>query len=175
MLLTRLAALALTALLLGGCFAGASTPTTTGSASGGRDWPDGWRVVHGRDVDFPGGTPRSITAAGPGRLVLINVWASFCGPCKTEVPLLARLEERGKVRVLGVSRDVSAGSAAKALREAGATYPDILDTNGTYTATLAGLVPLNQIPSSVLVRDGRVVAVHVGPFDGWKDLTSGWA
>ena len=63
--------------------------------------------------------------------------------------------------------------ATNALGRAHATYPDVLDSDAKYTATFAGLIPLNAVPSSVLVRNGQAVAVHVGPFQGWKDLVRG--
>lgn len=87
--------------------------------------------------------------------------------------MLQRLAQRERVQILGVSRDVKPDYAQAALREAGANYPDVLDTDGTYTATLRGLIPINAVPSSVLIRDGQAVAVHVGPLRGWHELRSG--
>lgn len=87
--------------------------------------------------------------------------------------MLERLARQGNVQVLGVSRDVKLEYAQEALRKAGAEYADVLDTDGTYTATLRELVPVDAVPSSVLVRNGRAIAVHVGPFRNWDELAAG--
>lgn len=173
MIAKRLAAAALTGLLTGGCFSGAPPRAQSSETQGTSGFSDSWHAVTGRALALPSGTPSSIQDAGPDQLVLINFWASWCPPCKTEVPLLQRLSQRGDVQVLGVSRDLNPAYAAEALRKAQANYPDVMDKDGTYSASLRGLIPLNAIPASVLVQNGRAIAVHAGPFDNWKDVAEG--
>jgi cytochrome oxidase Cu insertion factor (SCO1/SenC/PrrC family) len=68
-----------------------------------------------------------------GKVVLINFWATWCGPCRAEMPLLERLYRRaaGQVVVLGVDQEESAGDVRSFVHSAGVTYPIVLDTDGT--------------------------------------------
>jgi thiol-disulfide isomerase/thioredoxin len=109
-------------------------------------------------------------ANGP---LIVNVWASNCEPCKDELPLLVRAVNRGKVQVLGLSRDVSADRAKDAMAKYGVTYPNRLDQDADFAVALDGKIPINAIPSSALVVDGMVVAVHVGAFKSLAEIMNG--
>ncbi len=54
----------------------------------------------------------------------------------------------------------------------GATFPNVLDSDGSYMAQYSDTVPLQALPSSVLLVNGTVVAAHIGPFEQWSDLTT---
>lgn len=137
---------------------------------------DGWRPVTPVAVTLP--TRRPVgpdrttvpSASGP---VVVNVWASFCLPCKRELPLLQKVSRQRGVRVVGLSRDVREKDATGALAAAGVRYPNWMDSDASFAVALDGLIPLNQIPSSVLMRGGKVVAVHIGPFRSVRDVLTG--
>ena len=70
-----------------------------------------------------------------GKAVVLNWYASWCGPCKREIPELQRVFEQlgDQLVVLGVDPLESAGKAAGILTELGATYPAVLDSSGEVT------------------------------------------
>jgi thiol-disulfide isomerase/thioredoxin len=160
-----LAATALLALTATGC----GGDGTYYDSSPGQDAPvatAGWSRVDPIKVDLPTADPITDGAAVPDDSVptLVNIWASWCAPCKHELPLLESIEKTGKLHVIGFSRDTNTGSAADALKAAGVTYPNWLDSDASLAVELDHRVPLSSVPSSVLIRDGKVIAVHIGQF-----------
>jgi len=103
-----------------------------------------------------------------GEWVLLNLWASWCVPCRDESPALEEFESnnRGSLTVLGVdTRDLS-GDAMKFLDQYGINYPQIRDASGEYAEDLK----TTGVPESFLVDpEGNLVAHYPGPF---KDLTA---
>jgi len=100
-----------------------------------------------------------------GRAVLLNVWATWCHPCRQEIPELQKLHaamaSRGLV-VVGVSIDDAgaAGEIPAFLRRYGATYPVWLDAGGSVASTFATV----GVPTTFLIgRDGTLLWKHVGP------------
>lgn len=90
-----------------------------------------------------------------GRTVLLNVWASWCGPCRAEMPALqAYADSPGAVEVLGVDVEDDDSSALALVADLGIRYPSLVDPD---SATLAALGAPRVLPQSYLVRpDGRV-------------------
>ena len=104
-----------------------------------------------------------------GRVVMINFWASWCGPCRVEMPHLARLYEKYRgsgFTVLAVNIDESPQKAASLATQLGMRFPVLLDTD----KKVSRLYDLSTMPSTVLVdRDGRVRYVHRGYRDGYEE------
>jgi thiol-disulfide isomerase/thioredoxin len=99
-----------------------------------------------------------------GRVVLVNVWATWCGPCRAEMPLLQRMYERHRDRglvVLGLSVDVGGDASVRTfLRERGVTYP--VAVVGPGGAAAFGAV--RGYPTSFLLdRAGVVRHAVLGP------------
>lgn len=101
-----------------------------------------------------------------GNVVLLNVWATWCGPCRFEIPELAKLHAKYASRgfkVVGVSIDEGgAGDVKQFVTEQKISYPIALDPEGK----LATLLQTTVIPTSIVVdRTGNVVWKHFGIVD----------
>ena len=112
--------------------------------------------------DLDGNRVRLADAAG--HPVLVNFWASWCVPCRTEFPVLKSvLAAHPEVRVLGVVFNDSASAARHFLDDQHATWPGLIDPKGQ----IAAAYDVHQkpgIPVTVFVdKDGIVRARHLGP------------
>jgi len=92
-----------------------------------------------------------------GKPLVINVWASWCGPCREEMGSLERLARRfgaGKFYVIGISTDDYRDAASSALKQAKITFPNFIDKN----LVLENMLGANRIPLTVLVDgNGRII------------------
>ena len=92
-----------------------------------------------------------------GKPLLINVWASWCRPCRAEMGSLERLSRRygGKqLNIIGISTDDDADAAAEFIMKSGITFDNYLDSK----LVLENMLGANTIPLTVLVdAHGRVV------------------
>ncbi|GAA1206361.1 TlpA disulfide reductase family protein [Prauserella alba] len=100
-----------------------------------------------------------------GKVLVINIWGQWCGPCRTEAPELQEVYDRTKddgVRVLGIDvRDFDRSAPQDFMRNRGLTYPSIYDPSGRSLLGLTGY-PRNVVPSTIIVdRQGRVAAVYL--------------
>ena len=101
-----------------------------------------------------------------GQVVLVNFWASWCGPCKQEMPHFNRLHDKYRSAgfvLLGVNIDEDAKLGAATAGRWGLKFPVLLDTD----KTVVRQYDLGSMPATVLIdRDGRVRHLHRGWHDG---------
>ena len=104
-----------------------------------------------------------------GRVVMVNFWATWCGPCRQEMPHLDRLYQKYKSSgfvLLGVNVDEDARKAADVAAKLGVTFPVLLDTD----KAVSKLYDLSTMPSTVIIdRDGKVRHFHRGYLAGYED------
>ena len=107
----------------------------------------------------------SSLSAYRGRVVVVNYWASWCGPCRFEAPLLqswyAKMKNLGGV-VLGVDTYDLTSDARSFIKQYHLTYPMLRDPGGK-TKTAFGVSGFPE--SFVIDRSGRVAALERGPVD----------
>ncbi len=92
-----------------------------------------------------------------GQPVVVNIWASWCAPCRTEMPMLQDAAEAfaGKATVLGVASNDDPRAARAFLDEVGVTYPNVFDPSGEIRVALG----LTAYPTTyVFGADGSIRA-----------------
>ncbi|MCY1665633.1 DsbE family thiol:disulfide interchange protein [Rhizobium sp. SL86] len=108
-------------------------------------------------------TPALTDAAIRGRLTLVNVFASWCVPCRQEHPLLTELAKDPRLTIVGINYKDRNDNALRFLGELGNPYDAIgIDPNGKAAIDWG----VYGIPESYLVGpDGKILYKRVGPFD----------
>lgn len=111
---------------------------------------------------FLDGKPFDLRAA-KGSVVFVNVWATWCGPCRFEIPELQAMHQKYASRgfeVIGISVDESGAKAVQQfVNDNKITYPIALDAQGH----IADVLHTNVLPTSfILDRNGRIIWRWVG-------------
>jgi thiol-disulfide isomerase/thioredoxin len=127
--------------------------------------PDPEAILSASPTDLPEGdvaTYFAVLERARGAPLVVNVWASWCGPCRAEAPDLARVASAyaGRVRFLGIDVLDARPSAQAFVREAGWPYPSLYDPDGAIRDRL-GLV--GQPVTLLYDAGGTLVGTHVGP------------
>ncbi len=141
-------------------------------------------VFEGQDIE---GNAVTSDIFGQSKLTMVNVWATYCNPCLSEMPELGELAgeyDRGDFQLIGIISDVveeaegvDAEKAQKARDEAksliettGADYPHLLLNASLYKALLTDV---SAVPTTFFIdKDGNVLGTVVGARDkeSWKEL-----
>lgn len=102
-----------------------------------------------------------------GQVVVLNVWGSWCVPCREEAPALARLsQEFSDVAFVGIDVRDNPASARAFEERYGITYPSLDDPAGLSLLPLREVVPTKAVPSTIVLdREGRVASRVIGLLD----------
>ena len=105
-----------------------------------------------------------------GEVVLINFWASWCGPCRQEMPVLSELHNKYKdmgFTVLGVNVEEDSSEAHKLLKELPVSFPVLFDNDSVVSKEY----DVVAMPSTVLVdRNGNMRFLHKGYKPGEEEI-----
>lgn len=174
MALRSVLAATLLGLLVSACTTSGAQPTSSGNGYVGAGSASLTQVP-------PASRTKAPVAAGPelasgrtlstadyqGKVVVLNVWGSWCAPCRQEAPDLqqASVETTGKAQFLGInSRDTDPATAKAFVRAHSLTYPSIYDPNGSVLLSFAGELPLSTFPSTLILdAQGRIAVRISGP------------
>lgn len=103
-----------------------------------------------------------------GQVVMINFWATWCNPCRVEIPQLQKIYTKYKnvgFTVLGVNIDKNKIQAKKMARKLGASFPILFDNN----QQVSKLYSIKAMPLTVLIdRDGKIRSIFQGYKPGYE-------
>ena len=154
--------LALTVPLASGCESG-TTPNGTGPSAANAATADLLPTSVRTLPSFDLATYERLLYELRGTPVVVNLWASWCGPCQKEAPILADAARRygNEVQFVGIDYKDAHGAASRFVAQYRLPYPSVADASGEIHNRL-GFVGL---PDTVFYdRDGNIVATWSGPF-----------
>ncbi|MFC1748743.1 TlpA family protein disulfide reductase [Pseudomonadota bacterium] len=104
-----------------------------------------------------------------GQVVMLNFWASWCGPCRQEMPILEKLYQRYNqvgFTILGINVEADSNEALHWLKNMDVTFPILLDTMNKTSE----LYSVMAMPTTLLIdRDGNIRYMHKGYIPGVED------
>jgi thiol-disulfide isomerase/thioredoxin len=102
-----------------------------------------------------------------GNIVMINVWGSWCAPCRAETPDLVRVakENAGRgVRFVGINTRDNPAAAKAFVRSFKVPYPSVADAEGQLLLNFRDTIPTSVVPTTVVIdRQGHIAARIIGP------------
>ncbi|MFF1873459.1 TlpA disulfide reductase family protein [Streptomyces sp. CB03911] len=159
------------ALVLTGCSSSGSSGSgdaQTGFIVGKGGAPDTAAAGHRKDApDISGTTLEGAKVALSdyrGKVVVLNIWGSWCNPCRAEAPNLQSVWDTYKdqgVQFLGINtRDIDPANAVRFEQEKGVTFPSLYDPDGTQILKFPkGSLNPQSIPTTLVIdRDGKLAA-----------------
>jgi cytochrome c biogenesis protein CcmG, thiol:disulfide interchange protein DsbE len=160
----------LVAVLAAGCGTQARNvaPSATTIAAAFKGSPAALSSLHSQADQLLGGGPAVFNArlaSLRGYPVVVNKWASWCGPCQTEFPAFQRVAVSygRQVAFVGVDGKDASGSAASFLHKFPVTYPSYVDPQENIARTIEATT---YYPLTVYVdRHGKIVFVHAGAYE----------
>ncbi len=122
-----------------------------------------------QDFTLPSNTGKNIRLSElKGEVVLLNFWASWCGPCRQEMPELEKLHKKYQrlgFTVLGVNAEKNHKKADKIVEKGQLSFPILYDTD----SSIYKLYKVKAMPSTVLIdRDGNQRFLHLGYKPGYE-------
>jgi peroxiredoxin len=99
-----------------------------------------------------------------GQVAVVNVWGSWCQPCRKEAPDLARVarETSGRgVRFVGIDTRDNAAAARAFVRAFKVPYPSLIDDEGRLILAFHGVIPVSAVPSTVVVDPAGHIAARI--------------
>ena len=104
-----------------------------------------------------------------GQVVMLNFWASWCGPCRKEMPLLEKIHKKYKrlgFTLLGINVEENSTAAKNYLKDVKVTFPILFDT----TNKTSKLYDVSAMPTTILIdRNGNKRFIHKGYKAGYEN------
>lgn len=117
-------------------------------------------LLHGNDVNL---------SDYHGQVVLINIWATWCNPCRQEMPSMEKLYESMKGQpfvILAASVDAHDSDVDQFVKQLGLTFPVLLDPG----KKMPDLYQTTGYPESIIVdKNGKIAKRIIGPLEDWTD------
>lgn len=172
----------LSAVLLCGCGSGKTAENKAEVPAGETSEQEASKAVVFEGQDMEGNSVSQDVCAN-SRLTMINVWATYCNPCLSEMPELGELAgeyDAKDFQLIGIVSDVMEGKdeesieyAAGLIEETGADYPHLLLNESLYYGLLT---EVTAVPTTFFLnQEGEILDVVVGAMDktGWKEKIDG--
>jgi len=96
------------------------------------------------------------------KFYLLNIWSSWCVPCREEHPILMELKNNNRLKVIGMNYKDNKDNAKNFLKKLGNPYEKIIfDSNGTYAIEWGAY----GVPESFLINNNKIIKKYIGPLN----------